>query len=121
MASVFYLINFIVIVVTRQVDPIFLRTGALHFAAEGPRPLVRLSLQLTFMVVLFSEQLAPRDDVLLELVTGGYRSKAALPHDRVGLVRLELHSVLANVFNPRKGVCHPEGVLKGDSQERVPT
>ena len=120
MASVFYLINILVIVVTGQVDPIFLRTRALHFAAEWPRPLLRPSLQLAFMVVLFSEKLAPGYYVLLEIVTGGYGSTAALPHDRVGLVRFELNSVL-HVVNPREGVCHPEGVLEKDSKESILT
>ena len=120
MASVFYLINILVIVVTGQVDPIFLRTGALHFAAEWPRPLLRPSLQFAFMIVLFSEKLAPGYYVLLEIVTGGYGSTAALPHDRVGLVRFELYSIL-HVVNPREGVCHPEGVLEKDSKESIPT
>ena len=94
MASVIYLINFLVIVVTRQVDPIFLRTRALQFAAERPHPLRRTFLKLTFMVILFSEKLASGDYVLLEIVTGGCRSTAALPHHGVGLVRLELNCVL---------------------------
>ena len=120
MASVFYLINILVIVVTGQVDPIFLRTGALHFAAEWPWSLLRPFLQLTFMVVLFSEKLAPGYYVLLEIVTRGCRSTAALTHDRVGLVRFELNCVL-HVINPREGVCHPEGVLERYSKERKPT
>lgn len=100
MASVFYLINFLVIVVARQVDSIFLRTRALQFAAERPCPLRRTLLQLTFMVILFSKKLAPRDYVLLEIVTGGCRSTAALPHHGVGLVCLELNSIL-QVVDPR--------------------
>ena len=116
MASVFYLINFLIIVVTRQVDPIFLRTGALHFAAERPHPLRRTFLQLTLMDILLSKKLAPGDYVLLEIVTGGCRSTAALTHHGVGLVCLELNSVL-QVFDPREGVCHSERVLERDIKE----
>lgn len=120
MTSVFYLINFFVIVVTWQVNSVLLRARSFHFAAEWPGPLLRSLLQLTFMVVLFSEKLAPGYYVLVEIVTGWHRSRHALPHDWVGLVLFELNGVL-HVFNPWERVCDPKGVLSIDSKERIPT